>query len=77
MSLNNFHYLLELKIHSGIFRWNDGLLEKRCSSCREYYPQDTEFFHRNRYEFHGFMRQCKACYIGYSRKATMKRKGIL
>lgn len=37
------------RIKTGTFRLDrNGELEKRCSSCREYLPADTEFFHGNR-----------------------------
>jgi hypothetical protein len=36
--------------------------ELLCSKCQEYWPMDTEFFHRAN-TCHGFRTECKACYF--------------
>lgn len=44
------------------FRVNllDGL-EKRCSSCHDWWPADTDFFTRHEIRPGGLANQCKAC----------------
>jgi hypothetical protein len=55
--------LLAIRIKSGVFRMVDGELEKRCSRCKEYWPADSEFFHRVPSQLDGLHGWCKACYV--------------
>lgn len=43
-------------------RDDDGVLEKKCSGCRDYWPADTEFFFSSG-GCDGLSTYCKACYI--------------
>lgn len=66
---------LERGIVNGRYRLDeDGELEKRCTTCREYWPADTEFF----YSTGGGDRlqcYCKACY--YDRRWPNGRPGLV
>lgn len=46
---------------STTFREAGGGLEKRCSSCHEWWPADTDFFSRHEIRPGGLANQCKAC----------------
>lgn len=38
-------------------------LEKKCRTCLEYWPADSEFFYSNRNTADGITAICKACYV--------------
>lgn len=52
---------LNKRLKSGIYRFEDSELYKRCSKCLDYWPADTEFFFSVK-EGDGLHCQCKACY---------------
>lgn len=54
--------LFKIRMKSGVFRFIDNLLHKRCSRCRDYFPADTEFFYAATGEKDGLCNWCKACY---------------
>jgi len=41
----------------------DDVLEKRCSTCREYWPADSEFFFTMPASYDGLHCMCKACVV--------------
>lgn len=50
--------------------------EKQCTGCREFWPADTEFFHRDTRSASGLRNRCKACYAelpSVQRRQEMKR----
>jgi hypothetical protein len=53
--------LLTLRLRSGIYRYEEGDLLKRCSRCKEHWPADSEFFYSVRLG-DGLHQWCKACY---------------
>lgn len=53
--------LLAIRLRSGIYRFEDGQLQKRCSRCKEHWPADTEFFYAAK-DGDGLYQWCKACY---------------
>lgn len=48
---------------SGRFRIADGMLEKRCGRCGEYWPADLEFFYPHRQCSCGLHTYCRACFL--------------
>jgi hypothetical protein len=54
--------LLALRLKSGIYKYEDGDLHKRCSRCKEHWPADSEFFYAASGS-DGLGDWCKACYI--------------
>ena len=56
--------LLRKRLKSGKFRIDeDGILEKHCSKCNEYWPADSEFFFSAGGKGDGLTCWCKACYV--------------
>lgn len=53
--------LLALRLKSGIYRYEDDELLKRCPRCKEHWPADSEFFYSTR-SGDGLSDWCKACY---------------
>jgi hypothetical protein len=53
--------LLALRLKSGIYKYEDGELFKRCSRCKEHWPADSEFFYSVK-TGDGLNDWCKACY---------------
>ena len=47
------------RLKRGTYRLDeDGMLEKRCGKCREYWPADTEFFYAQCGELSSYCRSC-------------------
>jgi hypothetical protein len=47
------------RIRRGTYRLDeDGMLEKRCPRCGEYWPADTEFFYAHADELSSYCRSC-------------------
>lgn len=56
--------LMRKRLKSGVFRVDEfGVLEKRCSRCKEYWPADTEFFYATNSNQDGLHNWCHACYV--------------
>jgi hypothetical protein len=56
--------LLRRRLAMGAYRYDaDGDLEKRCSTCGDYWPADNEFFYADRGDPDGTGGTCKACYL--------------
>jgi hypothetical protein len=56
--------LLRKRLKSGKCRVDgDGVLEKYCSRCKEYWPADTEFYFSMGSKGDGLSTWCKACYL--------------
>ncbi len=55
-------FKLSLGIQRGRYRIEEGVLEKRCSRCKDYWPADLEFFYRA-HKGDGLHTYCKACYV--------------
>lgn len=54
--------LLARRFASGYYRVDDdGGIEKRCSTCRDYWPADHEFFNFNSKESDGLHCMCRDC----------------
>ena len=53
---------LQNRLASGSYRYAGGELERRCSTCRDYWPADTEFFHTAASDASGLHCYCRACY---------------
>ena len=49
-------------------RDEDGVLEKRCSHCREYYPADNLYFFASKGYRDGLHSQCKTCWYNGHKK---------
>lgn len=49
--------------------------EKWCPRCREYLPNDTEFFGRNKRHVDGLMNHCKACASDIRVRSRQTRRG--
>ncbi|MBU0592464.1 MAG: hypothetical protein KKH74_01875 [Gammaproteobacteria bacterium] len=49
------------RVSTGRFAFTELGLEKRCSTCGEYFPADTEFFYAQAYRPEGLSCGCKAC----------------
>ena len=47
-------------------------VEKTCSTCREAWPADVEFFFRDKRSADGLRRVCKACY--YELPSVLNRR---
>jgi len=52
----------------------DGEAEKFCPKCREWWPADTEFFHRNPSTPDGLATYCKACQLEARHRTYLKTK---
>ncbi|KKL64537.1 hypothetical protein LCGC14_2164010 [marine sediment metagenome] len=50
----------------------DGELERQCARCNEWWPADTEFYHRNIRHPGGLHLYCKACMSDARRKSYKK-----
>lgn len=50
------------RLKSGKYQIVDGLLEKHCAACDEYWPADTEFFYSKSDQQDSLWPWCKACY---------------
>jgi hypothetical protein len=48
--------------------------ERRCNSCRTWWPLDPEFYHRNGKGVAGFLGTCRACYVERRRKREEARR---
>jgi hypothetical protein len=56
--------LMRKRLKSGKFRVDEnGMLEKHCPKCNEYWPADSEFFYTARGSSDGLGHWCKACYV--------------
>ena len=55
-------------LERGRLQIDDGILERRCSSCGDFYPLDTEFWYFQPSKREGTHHMCKACYLGYRRR---------
>lgn len=53
--------MLQRRLKSKIYCFEDALLMKRCARCRDYWPADTEFFYSVKVG-DGINTWCKACY---------------
>jgi hypothetical protein len=53
---------LQRGLEKGKYRMVDGVLERRCSRCHDYWPADSEFFFSNKGKSDGLNDYCKACY---------------
>lgn len=53
---------LQKRLASGSYRYAGGDLERRCSTCKDYWPADTEFFHTAVGDASGLHCYCRACY---------------
>lgn len=53
---------LRKRLKRGVYQFDEhGELEKRCSTCREYWPADSEFFNRTTADPDGLHCMCKSC----------------
>lgn len=50
-------------------------LERRCNTCREWWPMDGEFFHRNPKGIGGFLGTCRACFAEKRQRRDLIRRG--
>lgn len=50
-----------MRISTGRFVFTELGLEKRCSTCRDFFPADTEFFFSQTSRPDGLSTYCKAC----------------
>lgn len=48
---------------AGRFRITDGMLEKRCGRCGDYWPADREFFYSSTQCACGLHTFCRACFL--------------
>jgi hypothetical protein len=56
--------LIDRNLASGKYQIADGEIQKLCSTCKEYWPADSEFFYSNKVKNgDGLWYQCKACYL--------------
>lgn len=53
---------VERSLARGGMLMEDGILQKRCTSCGEYWPADTEFFYGTIKKTTVLHCYCKACY---------------
>lgn len=53
-----------------------GELEKACSSCKEFWPADTEFFYPQSSARDGLHTWCKACYLEWRYPERYQAEGI-
>ena len=63
---------IEKGLKKGKFLYDEGMLEKRCSICGDYWPADTEFFYTDTKA--GLHPNCKACYDHNRRMKRLKDK---
>ena len=67
-------HLMKIRIESGKWRMTELGLESLCSSCKTYWPADTEFFHSNSSVLSGLASSCKACFMeGRKKREELKR----
>lgn len=52
----------------------DTEVEKTCSTCREAFPADAEFFFRDKRSADGLRSVCKACYYGLPSVMNRRRE---
>jgi len=45
----------------GKYRREEGITEKRCAACKEYWPADGEFFNDDVNAVDGLRSYCRAC----------------
>lgn len=66
---------IDLRLKSGAFKFTGLGLERRCGSCGEYWPYDTEFFYPIKAN-NDLDNACKACYRENrrNRESSNKRK---
>ena len=55
---------------------SDGSPEKYCPKCQDWWPADTEFFHRNPSTGDGLAYYCKACQNEARARTHQKRKEL-
>lgn len=64
---------LEQRLKDGRYRQSEGVLEKRCCTCNEYWPADSEFFYTHKEGLDGLRNYCKACQ-GAAKDKTIENK---
>ena len=55
--------VIDKRVSAGRFIFTELGLEKRCSTCGEFFPADTEFFFSQASRPEGLSTYCKACYL--------------
>jgi hypothetical protein len=71
-------FLLAKRLHNGIYRFDeDGELEKRCSTCREYWPADSDFFYTHHAEPDGLHSLCRDCHLQSRDRSKAKARARL
>lgn len=55
--------LLRKRLKNGGYRIEEDGLYKRCTTCRDYWPADSEFFFSSVSDTDGLNCYCKACYL--------------
>lgn len=66
---------LAKRLATGKYQFNeDGELEKRCSTCLEYWPADEEFFHKgkSRSGNDGLHTMCRDCHCQSSMRSRAR-----
>lgn len=64
-----------LRFESGRWHISELGLEARCSTCKQFWPADTEFYHAAKSNIDGLASQCKACYAETRRRYEDKKRG--
>ncbi len=52
----------------------DGQKEKHCPKCNDWWPGDSEFFHRNPTNPDGLDTYCRACRLEVRAQAYLRKK---
>lgn len=69
--------LLARRLATGEYRYDeDGVLEKRCSHCQEYWPADSEFFYRNKSDGDGLHCMCISCNVESLHKSRAAKANL-
>ncbi|MBZ0104005.1 MAG: hypothetical protein K8H84_00090 [Sulfuricella denitrificans] len=55
--------VIDKRVSAGRFIFTELGLEKRCSTCGEFFPADTEFFFSQKSRPEGISCACKACIV--------------
>lgn len=68
--------LLAMRLQTGKYRHDAELgLEKRCATCGDYYPADTEFFFAGS-DGDGLHCSCKDCHKQSYQRARQRRRAL-